>query len=84
MPRFVATYNQSGVDKLAALGIRLYGRTLSFMEDDLTLARTFFRRYVRNFFGAKLHDADFSVYESKDGRPPEFGFLSKKGEEEVA
>lgn len=76
MGRFVATYNDPAVAKLRQRGIFMRNRTLVFDEDDLTSARTFFRRYVRNFFGVKLHDMEFSLYEQAATPASSFGLLT--------
>lgn len=78
MPRFVATYNERGIAKLRGAGATVMprGRHMSFWEDDITLARTFFRRYVRNFFGVRLSDAEFSIYEEPPQPRSELGWLS--------
>lgn len=80
MNRYVATYNESALLKLRALGFRHTGRSLTFMEDDLASARVFFRRYIRNFFNLKLHEVDFSLYEVPAAPPSRMGFLSKDDE----
>ncbi|USN15556.1 hypothetical protein KIKIMORA_04380 [Brevundimonas phage vB_BpoS-Kikimora] len=63
MPRYIATLNPTGVDKLRAIGASVTGRTLAFIEDTEKHAHTFYRRYTRNFFGIVLNDSDYSIYE---------------------
>lgn len=63
MPRYIATLNPSGEEKLRAIGAEVRGRTLAFVEDTEKHAHTFYRRYTRNFFGIVFNDSDYSIYE---------------------
>lgn len=64
MHTFIATINPTGADKLRDHGayVRLHGNVLRFFEDDEKSARVFYRRYVRNFTGVVLGEADYSLY----------------------
>lgn len=80
---FTATLNVAGTEKIIARGFvprRQVPTALRFYEDDLNSARAFFRRYCRNFYGVKLTNGEFSVYQVIESPPSRMGFLEDPNE----
>lgn len=74
---YVATYNQTALEKFDAAGMRPVGRTLRYFEEDDQKATLFFRLYTRNLYGVLVGKADFSLYSPTPTPSSQIGFHEK-------